>query len=342
MTSIVQYSGWISGMQRQAARFALVSVILLQTALVTTQFANAQAFKYQVLYTFAGQADGGVPVARLVRDSAGNLYGTTEYRGTSDWGVVFRLDASDKESVLHSFTGGADGATPRAGLVLDSAGNLYGTALQGGPPCGGFTCGVVFTIDSSGSETVLHGFTGTDGANPEAGVLRDSAGNLYGTTSAFGTTSAGSSGYGTVFKLDSNNKETTLYTFTGAADGGQPMAGLVSDSAGNLYGTTQGGGDFSACITDGCGVVFKLDPTNGKETVLYTFTGGGDGRYPSGDLIQDSAGNLYGTTYAGGASCISSGIGCGVVFKLDPTTGKETVLYTFTGGADGAAPGASS
>src|SRR5207244_8943029 len=140
-------------------------------------------------------------------------------------------------------------------------------------------CGVVFKIDSTGNETVLHGFTGADGSNPEAGLLRDAVGNLY------GTTSAGGSGYGTVFKLDSNDKETTLYTFTGAADGGQSMAGLVSDSAGSLYGTTQGGGDFSACITDGCGVVFKLDPTNGKETVLYTFTGGGDGRYPSGDLI---------------------------------------------------------
>jgi uncharacterized repeat protein (TIGR03803 family) len=316
-------------------------MILFQAPLIIPQSARAQtAFTYEVLYTFAGQADGGVPAAGLALDGAGNLYGTTEYRGTYDWGVVFKLNSAQQESVLHSFTGGADGATPRAGLVLDSAGNLYGTALQGGTACGPFSCGVVFKLDTAGNETVLHAFTGTDGGNPEAGLLRDSAGNLYGTTSAFGTTAAGGPGYGTVFKLDATtDTESVLYTFTGGADGAQPMAGLVSDSAGNLYGTTQNGGDFSACINNGCGVVFKLDPT-GKETVLYTFTGGADGRYPSGDLIQDSAGNFYGVTWAGGASCISSGEGCGVVFKLDPTTGKETVLYTFTGGADGAAPGA--
>jgi uncharacterized repeat protein (TIGR03803 family) len=332
MISGAQHHRGIAWRQRTASA-ALASITLLQVLLITAQSAQAQtAFTYEVLYTFAGAADGGVPVASLVRDSAGNLYGTTQDRGTSDWGVVFKLDANGKESVLHSFTGGADGATPLAGMILDSAGNLYGTALQGGPPCGLFTCGVVFKIDSTGNETVLHGFTGTDGANPEAGLLRDSAGNLY------GTTSAGGSGYGIVFKLDSNYKETTLYTFTGAADGGQPLAGLISDSAGNLYGTTQGGGDFSTCIPDGCGAVFKLDPINGNETVLYTFAGGADGRYPSGDLIQDSAGNLYGTTNAGGASCISSGIGCGVVFKLNPVTGKETVLYAFTGGTDGGQP----
>ena len=331
MTSGVQHKRRISG-KHSVASIALVLVALLQAALITAQpQTHHQAFTYEVLYTFAGGADGGVPVASLVFDNVGNLYGTTEYRGTSDWGVVFKLDTTGKETVLHSFTGAEDGATPRAGLVLDSAGNLYGTALQGGPPCGFFTCGVVFKIDSTGNETVLHGFTGADGANPEAGLLRDSAGNLY------GTTSAGGSGYGVVFKLDATtNKETLLYTFTGGADGGQPMAGLVSDTAGNLYGTTQGGGDLSACIA-GCGVVFKLDPTGGQ-TVLYTFSGGADGRYPSGDLIQDSTGNLYGITSAGGVPFIRSGEGCGVVFKLDPTTREETVLYSFTGETDGGIP----
>jgi uncharacterized repeat protein (TIGR03803 family) len=331
MTNRVQPQRDISG-KHGAASVALALVVLLQALLITAQSAQAQtAFTYEVLYTFAGQADGGVPAAGLVLDSAGNLYGTTEYRGTSDWGVVFKLDTTAKETVLHSFSGGADGATPRAGLVRDSSGNLYGTALQGGPPCGPFTCGVVFKIDSTGNYSVLHGFTGVDGANPEAGLLRDSAGNLY------GTTSAGGSGYGVVFKLDATtDKETLLYTFTGGTDGGQPMASLISDSSGNLYGTTQGGGDLSACIA-GCGVVFKLDPTGG-ETVLYTFSGGADGRYPSGDLIQDSAGNLYGITSAGGVSCIRSGEGCGVVFKLDPITRKETVLYSFTGESDGGIP----
>ena len=332
MTNRVQPQRDISG-KHGAASIALALVVLLQALLITAQSAHAQtAFTYEVLYTFAGQDDGGVPAAGLVLDSAGNLYGTTEVRGTSDWGVVFKLDTTGKETVLHSFTGGADGATPRAGLVLDSSGNLYGTALQGGPPCGPFTCGVVFKIDSTGNYRVLHGFTGADGENPEAGLLRDSAGNLY------GTTSAGGFGHGVVFKLDATtDKETLLYTFTGAADGAQPLAGLLPDSAGDLYGTTQTGGDFSTCTADGCGVVFKLDPTTGKETVLHTFTGGADGRYPQGDLIRDSAGSLYGITSAGGAPCIL-GQGCGVVFKLDPTSGQETVLYTFTGGADGGEP----
>jgi uncharacterized repeat protein (TIGR03803 family) len=323
---------------RGAAIVALALGMLLHPALSTAQSGPArthsEAFTYEVLYAFAGGADGGIPAAGLVLDNAGNLYGTTEYRGTSDWGIVFKLDTTGTETVLHSFTGGADGATPRAGLILDSTGNLYGTALQGGPPCGSFTCGVVFKVDSSGNQTVLHGFTGADGLWPEAGLLRDSGGNLYGTTSA-----GGSSGHGVVFKLDATTgTETVLYTFTGAADGAQPLAGLVPDSAGNLYGTTQTGGDFSTCTADGCGVMFKLDPTTGQETVLHTFTGGADGRYPSGNLVQDSVGNLYGTTGAGGASCIFSGEGCGVVFKLDSVTGKETVLYTFTGGTDGASP----
>jgi len=308
----------------------LIALILSATTVGVAE--SSDAFTYEVFYAFAGGADGGVPAAGLVSDSAGNLYGTTEFRGTSDWGVVFKLDANGNESVLHSFTGGAeaDGSTPRAALILDSDGNLYGTALQGGTGCGGFTCGVVFKIDSTGHESLLHSFDGTDGQSPEAGLLRDSAGKLY------GTTSAGGSGYGVVFSLDTTGKETVLYSFTGAADGAQPLGGLIADSAGNFYGTTQTGGDFSACTADGCGVVFKLDPTTGKETVLYTFTGGADGRYPQGDLIEDSAGNLYGMT-EGGGGCISGG-GCGVVFKVDPLTGMETVLYTFTGDVDGGHP----
>jgi uncharacterized repeat protein (TIGR03803 family) len=239
-------------------------IALLRSASTVGVAPTSEAFTYQVLYTVAGGADGGVPAAGLVSDGAGNLYGTTEFRGTSDWGVVFKLDANGNESVLHSFTGGAgaDGSTPRAGLIRDPAGNLYGTALQGGSACGGFTCGVVFKIDSTGHESLLHSFDGTDGESPEAGLLRDLAGNLY------GTTSAGGSGYGVVFKLDTTGTETVLYSFTGAADGAQPLGGLIADSEGNFYGTTQTGGDFSACAADGCGVVFKLDPTTGKETVL--------------------------------------------------------------------------
>jgi uncharacterized repeat protein (TIGR03803 family) len=266
-----------------------------------------------VLYSFTGGADGSGPSAGLIRNSAGNLYGTTSDGGTSGRGVVFKLDTTGTETVLYSFTGEADGGYPSAGLIQDSAGNLYGTTEYGGAS----NDGVVFKVDTSGTETVLHSFRGGDGATPFAGLIRDSAGDLYGTTYV-----GGASGLGVVFKLNKTG-ETVLYSFTGG-DGAYPGAGLFRDSAGILYGTTLYGAlDF--------GEVFMLD-TTGAETVLHSFTGGTDGAYPYAVLIQGSAGNLYGTTYLGGTSN-----NAGVVFKLD-TTGTETVLYSFTGGTDGGEP----
>ncbi|MGA8493494.1 MAG: choice-of-anchor tandem repeat GloVer-containing protein [Terriglobales bacterium] len=268
--------------------------------------------KEKVLYSFTSRATGTNPWAGLVRDSDGNLYGTTKHGGTYNYGVVFKLDTTGAETVLHSFTG-KDGAEPQGGLVRDSAGNLYGTTLFGGG--GG---GVVFKLDTTGAETVLYSFLGgADGGNPPAGLVRDSAGNLYGTT-----TWGGTYWVGVVFKVDTTGAETVLHSFTGGADGGEPYAGLVRDSAGNLYGTTYYGGASGAY-----GAVFKLD-TTGAETVLYSFTGGADGGQPLAGLVRDSAGNLYGTTREGGA------YSNGVVFKLD-TTGVETVLYSFEGGAGG-------
>ena len=243
-------------------------------------------------------------------------------------------------TVLYTFTG-TDGSGPYAGLIQDEKGNLYSTTWVGSDLSGcsgfGYGCGVVFKVDPKGNETVLYTFTGgVDGATPFSDVVRDEAGNLYGTTTNFW---GGSSPFGTVFKLDPAGKETVLYSFTGGADGNEPFSGLVRDTDGNLYGTTAYGGDLSACFGGGCGVVFKLDPTD-QETVLYTFTAGADGAYPlsSGDLVRDEAGNLYGTAASGGdlSACVS-GYGCGVVFKVDPT-GKETVLYSFTGTPDGQAP----
>jgi uncharacterized repeat protein (TIGR03803 family) len=274
----------------------------------------------------------------LALDSAGNLYGTALDGGTGNWGIIFKLDAAGNEKVLHNFTGGADGATPFGALILDPAGNLYGTAWQGGTGCDFITCGVVFKIDPAGNETVLHTFVGTDGFNPFASLFRDSDGNLYGTTQ-FG----GDFGNGAVFKLNpATGKETVLYSFTGGADGLQPSAELFQDSAGNFYSTAFNGGDLTHCNPVGCGVVFKLDPATGIETVLYAFTGGTDGWTPAGGLVQDAAGNFYGVTASGGTP--RGGIHgvnpcCGVVFKLDPT-GQETVLYTFTGGSDGGGPSA--
>jgi uncharacterized repeat protein (TIGR03803 family) len=274
-----------------------------------------------VLYSFTGGADGGYPNAGVIRDSAGNLYGTTTYGGSGEGsagsGVVYKLDTAGQETVLYTFTGGADGSQPAAGVIRDAAGNLYGTTPYGGT--GG--AGVVYKLDTSGHETVLYSFTGgADGGNPGVGVIRDSAGNLYGTT-GFG---GGCFFCGVVYKVDPSGNETVLHRFTGGADGGVFAGPLVRDSAGNLYGTTLGGG------TGGAGVVYKVD-TSGNETVLYTFTGGADGANPYARVIRDSAGNLYGTTQYGGTG------GAGVVYKVD-TSGNETVLYSFTGGADAANP----
>jgi uncharacterized repeat protein (TIGR03803 family) len=180
-------------------------------------------------------------------------------------------------------------------------------------------------------ETVLYAFTSRNGFHPDAGwqpnagLIFDAKGNLYGTTAQGGNYLNGcsTSGCGVVFKVDpTTRKETVLYKFTGGADGAGPRAGLIFDAKGNLYGTTyNGGNNVNSCDGSGgsgCGVVFKVDPTTRKETVLYTFTGGADGAGPTGGLIFDAKGNLYGTTYNGGDLNLCYSGGCGVVFKLTP------------------------
>jgi uncharacterized repeat protein (TIGR03803 family) len=177
---------------------------------------------------------------------------------------------------------------------------------------------------------------GADGVSPYAGVIQDAQGNLYGTT-FYGGEVACSGGCGTVFKLSKTGKETVLYRFKGGADGASPIAGVIQDADGTLYGTAVLGGDTTCA--GGCGVVFKLNKT-GKLTVLHRFTGGSDGGQPATGVIQDAHGNLYGTAEFGGdLSCGQDGVGCGTVFKLSKT-GKYTVLHTFTGGTDGANPNA--
>ena len=283
-----------------------------------------------VLYRFSGDdPDQGGPFGSVILDAVGNLYGTTSglplFAGT-----VFTVEKAGRQTVLYGFTGGADGGTPEAGLVEDSEGNLYGTTVFGGA----FGQGVVFKLDTVGKESVLHSFKGVgDGTNTLASLIRDAAGNLYGTASGGGSFQGpcAGSGCGTVFNLTPNGKLKVLHTFTGGSDGAGPL-GLVRDAAGNLFGTASGGGDPDCTVggVPGCGAVFKLDAKD-KLTVLHTFTGGFDGGSPSTGLAQDAAGNLYGTTAAGGAS------GKGVVFKLD-ATGKLTVLHAFTGGSDGGNP----
>jgi uncharacterized repeat protein (TIGR03803 family) len=315
---------------------AFVLVSLLGFLMLLPAYA---ARTYSVLYSFAGP-DGANPYANVISDDAGNLYGTTYDGGDLSCtngvfvgcGAVFMLDSSGKETVLHAFAGGDDGAYPFAGLVRDQAGNLYGTTMVGGDTnCNrdlGVGCGVVYKVTPTGTFSVLYIFHGgQDGAYPVAGLILDANGNLYGTSSNGGNTNDCSGlGCGVVFMLNGLGKETVLYAFTGGADGSEPDGDLVRDAAGNLYGTTTIGG-IGGC-PQGCGVVFKLN-TIGKLIVLHSFGIQPDGNYPNGGLVFDNAGNMYGTTFSGGL------YGDGTVFKLH--WHSETVLYSFKGSPDDAA-----
>lgn len=270
-------------------------------------------------------------------------------------------------TILHAFKGGTDGAGPLGGVVLDGAGNLYGTTQLGGdltacPPSG---CGTVYKVDPNGNETILYAFTGgTDGFQPLSGLTFDGAGNLYGinyccvfkldTSGQFTVLYAqggvgklaldgagniyGTDGY--VFELSYSSKgwmETILYSFTGGTDGDGSSTGVLLGSSGNLYGTTPGGGDLACNPPAGCGTVFSVAP-NGKQTVLHAFTGGKDGRLPAGGLLFDSAGNFYGVTELGGDLTCNPPYGCGTVFKID-ATGTLIPLYTFDGSINGSIGG---
>jgi uncharacterized repeat protein (TIGR03803 family) len=298
-----------------------------------TIFQINTAGKLKILHRLKAN-EGGTPYAGLLRDPEGNLYGTTTAYGAYDNGTVFKLDKAGRLKVLYSFKGGSDGWEPRATLIRDKKGNLYGTTLYGGQP--GCNCGIVFKVDSTGKETVLYAFGKYfgDGEWPFAGVIMDSAGNLYGTT-GIGGSHRGSAcietGCGTVFRLDPSGTETLLYEFNGGTDGANPLAALIRDQKGNLFGTAWNGGDLNCNFGGGCGVVFKLD-SNNKETVLYNFEATDGGGIPEAGLVRDAAGNFYGTAYGSG----SCGTGCGAVFKLD-RNGKETVLHKFIGN-DGGQP----
>ena len=304
-----------------------------------TAFKLSQTGTETVLYSFTAGTDGASPLAGLIRDAAGNLYGTAAQAGVHGAGVVFELSGRGAENTLYSFAGPpSDGSYPYGALLLDESGNLYGTTEFGGSTaCDIYNCGTVFKLSATGAELWLHNFTGgSDGAHPVGGLISDTAGNLYGTSLWGGGGTCvdyrrHKVGCGTVFKVDSNGTEAILYAFTGGGDGAGPSGALVRDG-GNLYGTTESGG------ASGAGTIFKLSPKNTK-TVLYNFTGGTDGGIPESGVIRDSAGNLYGTTSGGGDSaCTAFGVsGCGTVFKLG-TDGTETILYTFTGGSDGAVP----
>jgi uncharacterized repeat protein (TIGR03803 family) len=282
-----------------------------------------------VLHTFIftnNGSDGESPVAGPIRDSAGNLYGTTGFAGTHGMGTIYEIDSAGTESILHNFSGGAtDGAYPGFGnLILDAAGNLYGTTEEGGS----FNTGVVYQLSPTGVLTVLYSFSnGTDGGFPYSSLVMDSSGNLYGTAIQGGN--GGSSGGGVIFRLSPNGsggyQETVLHSFKGGTDGREPIAGPALSPAGHLYGNTGQGG------SGGCGVIYEAG-TNGGEKVLYAFSalGSGDGCVPVG-VLSFEGGTLYGTTQSGGA------FGQGIIFSIS-STGVETILHSFNPATDGGAP----
>jgi uncharacterized repeat protein (TIGR03803 family) len=312
-----------------------------------------------VVYNFQGYPnDGQAPFATLIFDQAGNLYGTTLLGGAAQSGTVFMIQGATgpnpTETLLYQFAGpAADGQFPYAGITLDTAGALYGTTMLGGTK----DQGMVFKL-SGGALSVLHNFAGgKDGGQPFGGVIFDPNGNLFGTTSSDGT--SGWSG-GTTFRLAPNGTETVLHRFTDVIigggrgdpfDGGIPIGNVTLDAAGNVYGATEigGSGNIEGESTN-AGTVYKLAaPKSGgskwKETLLHSFNGNTgnalttDGANPMGRLLMDAAGNLYGTTFAGGQSDSAAG----TAFELSPgKSGKSAwtfaTLYSFSGYPDGGGP----
>jgi uncharacterized repeat protein (TIGR03803 family) len=258
-----------------------------------TTFRITTAGTLTTLTTFNGN-NGMFPMAGLMQGSDGNFYGTALEGGAYGYGTVFRMTASGALTTLVSFNY-ADGAYPSPVLVQGGDGNFYGTTENGGTNGG---LGTVFKVTPSGTLTILYSFNGgSDGAAPIAGVVQGVDGNLYGTTYQ-----GGSTGFGTVFKIEPSGALTTLYSFTGGSDGDSPWGGLVQARDGNLYGTTQSGGDY------GFGTVFQIAPT-GPLTTLVQFESY-NGANPSATLVQGVDGNLYGTTQAGGS------LGDGTIFRI--------------------------
>jgi uncharacterized repeat protein (TIGR03803 family) len=310
----------------------ILTVAMAMAMAFAVTMPSAQAQTFTALHQFdggfsGGLSDGANPEGALILDAAGNLYGTTFDGGGVDNGIVFKLDPTGVETILLTFNGsnGADPATP---LLLDQAGNLYGIADEG--PGG---AGIIYKLSQQGDQTPLFEFQGSLGRNargPSGGILMDKSGNFFGTTTAGG---AGNClfGCGSIYRLDSAGKLHVLHFFSDGVGGSLPFGPLVRDSAGNLYGVAEQGGNLSCSEFPqlGCGTVFKL-AKNGTFTILHTFQGGADGADPQPGLLMDATGNLFGTALKGGTS------ENGTIFKI-AKDGNYTVLHSFTG-KDGANP----
>ena len=307
-----------------ANRFRLAITLVSGVVGFSMIAVTAQAQTFQVLHSFTGFGDGSVPEAGVTIDRAGNLYSTT-FQGT-----VFKMSHAGSGWVLttlYTFAGGSDGARPASRVVFGPDGTLYGTTSQGGSNGRGTVFNlrppatVCRSTNCPWTETIIHNFTGSDGGAPQLGdLVFDAAGNIYGTTSG-----GGAQGQGVVFELTHSGggwSETVLHSFGGGNDGAAPYSGVTFDAAGNLYGTTIGGGAHSV------GTVYELSPSQSgwSETILYSF-GGSDGSFtPYGGLIFDRQGNLYGTA-CGGPN------GAGTVYELEPSNGGWTynLIYGFSG-----------
>jgi uncharacterized repeat protein (TIGR03803 family) len=309
----------------------LAPLFIIALSLVT-----ATATTTDVIFSFE-EDNGEYADTDLETDSAGNIYGSTVLGGDHGSGTVFQLSPTStgwEQTVLYSFTGGADGGEPYKGVTIDRHGNLYGTAVTGGSGgCEG-GCGVVYKLTHSNgtwNQTVIYAFTGADdGSGPGARVTVDRSGNVYGMTPTGGTYGAG-----TIYKLQPNAGSYTfqvIHTFTGGNDGSSGSAGRMLLDHGRLYGAATTGGTY------GNGVVFELTPTTVGEwdfRTLYSFHGQPDGSFPYGALLRASSGKIYGTTYYGGRN------GIGSVYELSPRSvgeWNERIIYSFQTGSDGNSP----
>jgi uncharacterized repeat protein (TIGR03803 family) len=308
------------------------------TAVFVLSLAAAAATTTNVIFSLE-EDEGEYADTDLETDGAGNIYGTTVLGGDFGSGTVFKLSPTPTgwvHTVLYSFTSGADGGEPYKGVTIDREGNLYGTAVTGGSGSCEGGCGVVYKLTNSGgtwTQTVIHAFTGgNDGFGPGARVTVDSSRNVYGMAPT-----GGAYGLGTIYKIRQEHNGPwsfrVIHAFTGGADGASGSAGRMILRQGRLYGAATAGGTY------GSGVVFELTPRGIGEwnfRTIYSFRGQPDGSFPYGALLFDRLGNIYGTTYYGGAN------GIGAVYELSPRTTigewNESVLYSFQEGSDGNSP----
>lgn len=318
------------------SRSAVGGLLGIAVAIALCCAASAST-RQSVVFAFTGGGDGGNAATSVTFDAAGHAYATTVTGGSFGCGTVDKFTPTTTglwhEATLWSFTCFRDGKNPHGGVTLDAQGNIYGTTVSGGTaPCAGDGCGTIFRINAMGLQT-LYDFKGlADGFGPGGAVVLDKAGNLYGSTP-----DGGAHHVGVVYQLSHSGLGWTLkviHAFTGGTDGGVGSLGpLLVDASGDILGIAELGG------AHGAGVVFKITPGTGGTFAyhtIYAFKGMPDAAFPYGGVIEDSAGEIFGTTYFGGKS------GNGAVYELQPGPGSpaytERVLHSFAGGTDGANP----